>query len=119
MKKIYYLGTCSTCGKIMAAANITEAAGFEMQDIKTEPITKAQAEQMKKIAGSYQALFSKRALLYKRLGLKDKNLSEADYKKYILEHYTFLKRPVVIIGNQIFIGSEKKNVEALKAATGG
>ena len=84
-----------------------------MQDIKTKKITAAQIEEMKKMAGSYEALFSKRALKYKELGLKDKQLTEKDYKNYLLEEYTFLKRPVTIIDNKIFIGSQKKEVEAL------
>jgi arsenate reductase len=71
---------------------------------------------MKNMAGSYEALFSRRALKYKELGLKGKQLTEKDYCKYILNEYTFLKRPVVIIDDKIFTGSEKKNVEALKKA---
>lgn len=114
MKKIYYLGTCSTCAAIMKEAGINSAKGFAMQDIKTDKITAKQLEEMKKMAGSYEALFSRRALKYKELGLKDKPLTEKDYRNYILEEYTFLKRPVVIIGDKIFIGSEKKNVELLK-----
>ena len=74
---------------------------------------------MKEKAGSYDALFSRRALKYKELGLKDKQLSERDYRKLILEEYTFLKRPVALIGGKIFVGSEKKTVEALKGAVGG
>ena len=115
MKKMYYLGTCSTCTAIIKETGIT-AAKFQMQDIKTEKITATQLEEMKKMAGSYEALFSRRAMKYKELGLKDKPLTEKDYRNYILEEYTFLKRPVVIIGDKIFIGSEKKNVEALKKA---
>jgi len=69
---------------------------------------------MKKLAGSYEALFSRRALKYKALGLKDKALTEKDYRNYILEEYTFLKRPVTITSNKIFIGSEKKTLEAMK-----
>lgn len=87
-----------------------------MQEIKTEKITASQLDEMKKMAGSYEALFSRRAIKYKEMGLKDKVLTEKDYRKLILEEYTFLKRPVVIINNKIFIGSEKKNVEALKQA---
>lgn len=116
MKKIYYLGTCSTCAAILQEAGILsdpDHLGFEVQDIKTEKITARQLDQMKKMAGSYEALFSRRALKYKELGLKDKSLSEKDYQQYILNEYTFLKRPVVIIGEKIFIGSEKKNVAAL------
>lgn len=117
MKKIYHLGTCSTCQAIIKDTKI-ESKGFAMQDIKVEKISPAQIEEMKKLAGSYEALFSRRALKYKALGLKDVQLSEKDYRKYILEEYTFLKRPVVIINNKIFIGSEKKTIEALKTALG-
>lgn len=87
-----------------------------MQDIKTEKITTRQLDEMKRLSGSYEALFSRRALKYKELGLKDKQLTEKDYRRYILDEYTFLKRPVVIIGDKIFIGSEKKNVAALTKA---
>lgn len=87
-----------------------------MQDIKFEKISPGQLTEMRKMAGSYEALFSRRAMKYKELGLKDKKLSEEDYRNYILNEYTFLKRPVVIINDKIFIGSEKKNVEALKKA---
>ena len=66
------------------------------------------------MAGSYEALFSRRAMKYKELGLTDKKLTEANFRKYILEEYTFLKRPVVIINNKIFVGSEKKTIEMLK-----
>lgn len=115
MKKIYHLGNCTTCQAIIKETGI-DKKGFEMQDIKTEKITPAQLDEMKKMTGSYESLFSRRALKYKELGLKDKKLEEKDYRKFILEEYTFLKRPVVIIGDKIFSGSEKKNVEALKAA---
>lgn len=114
MKKIYYLATCSTCEGIMKALHINEQNGFELQDIRTQKITPAQIDEMRKLAGSYEPLFSRRALKYKELGLKDKTLTEQDYRNYILEHDTFLKRPVVIIGDKIFIGSEKKTIEALK-----
>lgn len=115
MKKIYHLGNCTTCQAIIKETAI-DRKGFLMQDIKFEKITPAQLEEMKKMAGSYEALFSRRALKYKELGLKDKKLEEKDYRDFILQEYTFLKRPVVIMNQKIFIGSEKKNVAALKGA---
>jgi arsenate reductase len=113
MKKVYHLGNCTTCQAILSETGL-EKKGFVLQDIKTEKITPAQLDEMKKMTGSYESLFSRRALKYKALGLKDQHLEEKDYRKYILEEYTFLKRPVVISGKQIFVGSEKRNVEALK-----
>jgi len=115
MKKIYHLGNCTTCQAIIKQTGIDKKS-FDMQEIKTEKITASQLDEMKKIAGTYEALFSRRAIKYKEMGLKDKLLTEKDYRKLILEEYTFLKRPVVIINEKIFIGSEKKNVEALKQA---
>lgn len=110
MRKIYYLKTCSTCQRILKA--LPQLDTFELQDIKTEPITVKQVEEMAKMAGSYEALFSKRATLYKEMGLKDEKLTEADFKRYILEHYTFLSRPVLIADGKIFVGNSPKTVEA-------
>lgn len=90
-----------------------------LQDIKSQPIPKKELEELKKLAGSYESLFSKRAQLYKERDLKSKKLTEIDYKNLILEHYTFLKRPVLVLENQIFIGNASKTVEeALKALNG-
>ncbi|MFV0565038.1 MAG: arsenate reductase family protein [Flavobacteriaceae bacterium] len=113
MKKAYYLKTCNTCLRILKELNLP--SDFILQDIKDEPVTVKQLEEMKALAGSYEALFSKRAKLYKDMGLKNQNLEARDYKRYILEHYTFLSRPVFIINDAIFIGNSKKTVEAVKA----
>jgi arsenate reductase len=110
MPKIYYLSTCSTCARIMKDLKISPK-NFELQDIKTEPITGKQLDEMKKLAGSYEALFSRVALKYRALGLNNMTLGENDYKKYILQEYTFLKRPVMLIDGKIFIGNTKKVLE--------
>ena len=89
---------------------------FTLQDIKEEEITVKQLEELHELSGSYEALFSKRAKLYKEMGLKDQNLSEKDFKNYILEHYTFLSRPVIVCNDQVFIGNSAKTIEAAKQA---
>lgn len=115
MKKIYYLKTCSTCQRILKEVNADES--FELQDIKSSPISESQLEEMKAMAGSYETLFSRKAMKYRALGLHEKSLAEADYKKLILDEYTFLKRPVIIVDNQIFVGNSKKVVnEAISIA---
>jgi arsenate reductase (glutaredoxin) len=131
MKKMYHLATCTTCQAIIKETGILRQVQddnrqvqddnrqaqddkFEMQDIKTEKITPDQLDEMKKMAGSYEALFSRRAIKYKEWNLKDKQLTEKDYRNYILEEYTFLKRPVTILGDKIFVGNDKKTVETLK-----
>jgi arsenate reductase len=113
MKKIYYLSSCSTCARIIKDLGL-EKKGFKFQDIKTEKITPSQLEEMKEKAGSYEALFSRVALKYKTLDPKP--AKESEYKKLILEEYTFLKRPVIFIGKELFVGNSKKVIEAAKNA---
>lgn len=88
---------------------------YILQDIKEDEITAKQLEEMHKLSGSYEALFSKRAKLYKEMDLKNQVLEERDIKRYILEHYTFLKRPVIISEDNIFIGNSKKVIEEAKS----
>jgi len=112
--KIYYLASCDTCRKIIKS--LPKDNNLVFHDIKQDPITIEELEEMYALSGSYEALFSKKAQLYKSMGLKDKSLTEDDFKKYILEHYTFLSRPVFIIDGKIFIGNSQQNIlQVMKA----
>lgn len=115
MKKIYHLQACSTCQRILDEVG-AQKHGAVLQDIKTEKITAAQLDEMKRLAGSYEALFSRKALKFRSMGLHEKQLTEKDYRKLILEEYTFLKRPVAIVNGKIFVGNTKAVVAGLKDA---
>lgn len=112
--KIYYLASCDTCRKIIKS--LPNSDKLQFHDIRQNPITEKELEEMHSLSGSYEALFSKKAQLYKSMDLKNKALTEADYRKYLLEHYTFLSRPVFIINDTIYIGNGQKNIiEVIKA----
>ena len=113
MKKVYHLSTCSTCKRILNEIN---TADFLIQDVKNEAITETQLNEMHRLSLSHEDLFNKRAIKYRSMGLNNKKLNEADFRSLLLEEYTFLKRPVFIVHNKIFIGNSKKNIEALKTA---
>ncbi len=115
MKKVYFLQTCDTCRRILKEVNLD---GFERQEIKTNPLTVSQLEEMHTLSQSYEALFNKRAKKYKAMGLKNEAISEQDYRQFILDEYTFLKRPVFIVSSDIFIGNSKKEIERLKERIG-
>ena len=108
MNKVYYLASCDTCRKIIKS--LPKDYDLVYHDIKQDPISVEELEKMHDLAGSYEALFSKKAQLYKSMDLKNKSLTEADFKKYILEHYTFLSRPVFIINEKIYIGNTQQNI---------
>ncbi len=114
MKKIYHLASCSTCQRILK--DLQPGEDVILREIKSNKITAEELEEMKELAGSYEALFSRRAMKYRALGLHEKKLTEEDYKNLILEEYTFLKRPVILAGGSIFIGNAKKTVEAAQQA---
>jgi len=112
MKKIYHLSSCDTCKRILK--ELAPSKEFILQDIKTEAISPAELENMAAMAGSYERLFSKRARLYKERNLKEQKLTETDYKNLILEHYTFLNRPVILVDDEIFIGNSKAVIAEAK-----
>jgi arsenate reductase len=112
--KIYYIASCDSCRKIIKT--LPKNTNLIFRDIKQTPLTEEELAEMYSLSGSYEALFSKKAQLYKSLNLKDKSLTEEDYKKYILEHYTFLSRPVFVIDNKVFVGGTQQNMlQVMKA----
>ena len=116
MNKIFYLASCDTCRKIIKS--LPKNTDLVFHDIKQNPITVVELEEMGQLAGSYEALFSKKAQLYKSMDLKNKSLTEDDYKNFILEHYTFLSRPVFIIDGKIYIGNTQQNMLQVMKAFG-
>ena len=115
MKKVYFLQTCDTCRRILKEVSLEN---FEKQEIKSNPLTVAQLEEMHSLSKSYESLFNKRAKKYKAMNLKGEAISEKDYRQLILDEYTFLKRPVFIVDDTIFIGNSKKEIERLKNKIG-
>ena len=114
MKKAYYLSTCDTCKRILKELNLSE--DWKLQDIKTEKITMEQLEEMRSMTDSYESLLNKRAR--KLSEYKGQELGEEKLKSMMLEEYTFLKRPVFVLDNEMFIGNAKKTMESLKTKLG-
>ncbi len=111
MKKIFYLKTCDTCKRILKEFDLND---FELREIKSKPITEKELKELRSLTDSYESLLNKRAQIYKRDKLKDKNLSEPEIEKLILSEYTLLKRPVFQFTDRIFIGNSKSTIEELK-----
>ena len=112
MKTFFSLNSCNTCQRIYKELNLPRSV--TIVNIKENPFTSELLEKLKNLAGSYEALFSKRAQEFKKRNLKEKELSEQDFRTLLLEHYTFLKRPVLIYDEKIFIGNSKAVVAAAK-----
>ncbi len=111
MKKIFYLSTCSTCRRILSEIN-TE--GFELQDIKEKNISASELDFVASTVGGYGVIFSRKAMKFRSLGLHKRTLTEEELRDWILKEYTFLKRPVIVNGTQVYFGNSKDTVERLK-----
>lgn len=117
MNKIFHLSSCNTCQRILKELD-AENRGITLQDIKVQNVSAEELDAMAKETGSYEALFSRRAMKFRSMGLHEMDLTEQDYRKYILEEYTFLKRPVMWIEGELFVGNTKKEVAAAKEKLG-
>ena len=109
MNKLYYLSSCSTCKRIIKQWSLNES--INRVDLKKNPLDEKQLNELFEITYSYEALFNKRAQLLKKLNLNFNILKENDFKKLLLTHYSFLKRPVLLLNNNIYIGNSQKTVE--------
>lgn len=110
MNHFYYLSTCSTCKRILKQYNLP--AQFTLQNVKEKPLTEKEIEFLKETTGTYEAMFNRRSTLYKERNLKNITLTESDYKNLLLEHYSFIKRPILVVNNKVFIGNSKNVVSA-------
>ena len=108
MKKIYFLSTCTTCKNIIKTWNINNS--IKKIDLKKHPINESELQELFDFSKSYESLFNKRAVLFREMKKKFNNVSEKDYKKLLLSHYSFLKRPVLLINGKLFIGNSKETV---------
>ncbi len=112
MNFILYLSSCSTCKKIIKAMELPEE--LRLIDIKKEPLSKNQLDFLYQNTGSYLALINKRALLFKQRQIDTQQLTEDFAKNLLMDHYSFLKRPVLVYRNKVFIGNTKAVVAEAK-----
>ena len=112
MNYFLYLSSCDTCKRIIAELPLTQ--DVEMIDIKKNPITQNQLTDLHRANGSYVELINKRAQLFKKRQIDTQNISEETAKKLLLDHYTFLKRPILVYQNRVFIGNSKATVAEAK-----
>ena len=111
MKKVFYLTTCGTCTKIL---KMFDLSAWELRELKSHPITEEDLAQMYHFTKSYETIFSRRSTQIKARDIDVKSLAEKDFEALILDHYSFLKRPVFLTDEEIFVGNDKNNIENIE-----
>ena len=99
---------CSTCQKAVKWLDRRSIKVTEFRDIKGDPLTREEVEKLAKMVGGPENLFSKRAVKYREMKLGEREVSPAEMLDLMTDEYTFLKRPIMVIGNAAEAGFFEK-----------
>ncbi|HXG84337.1 MAG TPA: Spx/MgsR family RNA polymerase-binding regulatory protein [Pyrinomonadaceae bacterium] len=114
MKNItfYRLPECGTCQK---AQRFLDRHGVEItrfRDIKEEPLSRLEVENLARMLGGAENLFSRRAVKYREMKLGERELSTEEMLDLMTSEYTFLKRPILIVEDRAVAGFFEKTFES-------
>ena len=113
MNEIYFYGLpdCSTCRKALRRLEYHSVLDAKLRNIKDEPLSRLEIEKLANMLGGAENLFSRRAVKYRELGLRDKTLSENEMLDLMADEYTFLKRPILVAGDTAIAGFFEKEYD--------
>ncbi len=110
---VYWLPHCTTCQKAVAYLHDKGVPIRSFRDLKAQPLERAEVEELARKVGGAEALFSRRAMKFRKLGLHEQQLSDDDLLRLMAEEYTFVTRPVIVRGDRATAGFSARRVDAL------
>ena len=110
---VYWLPYCSTCQKAVAHLEAKGVPIRAFRNLKEEPLSQAEVRELAAKVGGVEALFSRRAMKYRAMGLHEREVSEDEMVRLMAEEYTFVTRPVIVRGERATAGFSAKRVDAL------
>jgi arsenate reductase len=113
--EVYWLPYCTTCQKAVAHLRAKGVEIERFRDLKTDPLSTEEVHDLAAKVGGVDALFCRRAMKYRQLGLHERVLSGDEMVKLMTEEYTFITRPVIVRGDRATAGFSQKRVDALIA----
>lgn len=113
--EVFGLPHCSTCQRALRHLAERGVSISRFRDLKAEPLQRAEVEELARKVGGAEALFSRRAIKYRQLGLHERHLTDDDLLRLMTEEYTFITRPVIVRGDRATAGFAAKKIDALVA----
>ncbi len=107
----YWSANCSTCQKAKRFLERFDIKDFAARDIKDQPLSRDEIVELAKTLGGADNLFSRRAVKYREMKLGEREVSDAEKVDLMTDEYTFLKRPVLVIGEKAIAGFFEKQFE--------
>ncbi|MCI5968812.1 arsenate reductase family protein [Helicobacter sp.] len=105
-----------TCGSVKKAMQFLDAKGVEYTfiDLKKEKPTQEELESWVKQVG-FGILLNKKGTTYKKLALKELDLSDAEIKEWLLKEPMLFKRPIVVYDKDskenVMVGFDRENYQ--------
>lgn len=114
MSEIFFYGlpNCTTCQKALRRLDYHGVANITKRNIKEEPLSRAEIEELAVKLGGAENLFSRRSVKYREMGLRDKTLTTDEMFDLMADEYTFLKRPILVVGSTAIAGFFEKEYDA-------
>lgn len=113
--EVFGLPYCTTCQKAVAYLESKGVAVERFRNLKEQPLSQDEVRALAAKVGGVEALFSRRAMKYRALGLHEQQLSDDDLVRLMSEEYTFVTRPVIVRGDHATAGFSAKRIDALVA----
>lgn len=114
VETFYWLPYCTTCQKAEAYLKDKGVKIKSYVDVKEDGVNKTTVKKLCKLAGGVEKVFSKRAMKYRSWGLNEKDLSDEEMIDYMVQEYTFIKRPTIVTNDdQVLSGFSKKQYDAM------
>jgi arsenate reductase len=112
---VYWLPYCTTCTKAVAYLEEKGVPVRAFRNLKEAPLSVDEVRDLAAKVGGVEKLFSKRAMKYRAMGLHEREVSEDEMVRLMSEEYTFVTRPVIVLGDRATAGFSAKRVDALLA----
>ncbi len=107
----YWLENCSTCQKAKRFLERHDLKNFEIRDIKENPLSRDEVVKLSVMLGGADNLFSRRAVKYREMKLNERELAAPEMIGLMAGEYTFLMRPILVIGDQAIAGFFEKTFQ--------
>ena len=107
----YWLADCSTCQKAKRFLERHDIKDFQPREIKENPLSRDEVINLTKMLGGAENLFSRRTVKYREMKLGERELAVAEMIDLMTSDYTFLKRPILVIGEKAVAGFFEKQFQ--------
>jgi arsenate reductase len=110
---VYQKPTCTTCRQVYKALK-ESGVDFDAVDYYVDPIPKAKLQSLlKKMGIAPRDLLRRNELVYKELGLADRELSDAELIDLMVSHPDLIQRPIVEKGARAILARPAERLKEI------